>query len=91
MNTNKIFARAFNFFRHWKVRETRVTLIEKLDTGGVGSLFDIQKECERRGLPLSFHVVRHGDYEVSLRNLPGLCAFYQKGILHGHFRSYIFK
>ena len=54
MNTNKIFARAFNFFRHWKVRENRVTLIEKLDTGGVGSLFDIQKECERRGRPCLF-------------------------------------
>lgn len=90
MNTNKIFARAFNFFRHWKVRENRVTLIEKLDTGGVGSLFDIQKECERRGLPLSFHVIRHSDYEVSLRNLPGLFALFTKKAYYMATSAHIF-
>lgn len=90
MNTNKIFARAFNFFRHWKVRENRVTLIEKLDTGGVGSLFDIQKECERRGLPLSFHVIRHGDYEVSLRNLSGLFALFTKKAYYMATSAHIF-
>lgn len=90
MNTNKIFARAFNFFRHWKVREDRVTLIEKLDTGGVGSLFDIQKECERRGLPLSFHVIRHADYEVSLRNLPGLFALFTKKAYYMATSAHIF-
>lgn len=90
MNTNKIFARAFNFFRHWKVREDRVTLIEKLDTGGVGSLFDIQKECERRGLPLSFHVIRHEDYEVSLRNLPGLFALFTKKAYYMATSAHIF-
>lgn len=90
MNTNKIFALAFNFFRHWKVRENRVTLIEKLDTGGVGSLFDIQKECERRGLPLSFHVIRHGDYEVSLRNLPGLFALFTKKAYYMATSAHIF-
>ncbi|HIX73339.1 MAG TPA: aminoacyl-tRNA hydrolase [Candidatus Anaerobutyricum stercoripullorum] len=90
MNTNKIFAAAFNFFRHWKVREDRVTLIEKLDTGGVGSLFDIQKECERRGLPLSFHVIRHADYEVSLRNLPGLFALFTKKAYYMATSAHIF-
>ena len=76
MNTNKIFAQVFNFFRHWKVKENRVTLIEKLDTGGCGSLFSIKEECERRGLPLSFHVIRHSDYDVSIRNLPGLVRLF---------------
>ena len=90
MNTNKIFAAAFNFFRHFRVREERVTLIEKLDTGGVGSLFDVQKECERRGLPLSFHVIRHADYEVSLRNLPGLFALFTKKAYYMATSAHIF-
>ena len=90
MNTNKIFAAVFNFFRHFKVREDRVTLIEKLDTGGAGSLFDIQKECERRGLPLSFHVIRHADYEVSLRNLPGLFALFTKKAYYMATSAHIF-
>lgn len=90
MNTKKIFAAAFNFFRHFKVREDRVTLIEKLDTGGAGSLFDIQKECERRGLPLSFHVIRHADYEVSLRNLPGLFALFTKKAYYMATSAHIF-
>lgn len=90
MNTNKIFAAAFNFFRHFKVREDRVTLIEKLDTGGAGGLFDIQKECERRGLPLSFHVIRHADYEVSLRNLPGLFALFTKKAYYMATSAHIF-
>lgn len=90
MNTNKIFAAVFNFFRHFKVREDRVTLIEKLDTGGAGGLFDIQKECERRGLPLSFHVIRHADYEVSLRNLPGLFALFTKKAYYMATSAHIF-
>ncbi len=76
MNTNKIFGLVFNFFRHWKVKEGRVTLIEKLDTGGCGSLFSLQEECERRGLSLCFHVIRHSDYDVSLKNLPGLIRLF---------------
>ena len=48
MNTNKIFAAAFNFFRHFKVREDRVTLIEKLDTGGAGG-FLIYRRSVRGG------------------------------------------
>lgn len=78
MNTNKVFAQCFNFFRRFKVKENRVTLIEKLNTGGTGSLFAIQNECERQGLPLEFHVIRHSDYKVSVGNLPGLIRLFTK-------------
>lgn len=90
MNTNKIFAQVFNFFRHWKVKENRITLIEKLDTGGCGSLFSIKEECERRGLPLSFHVIRHSDYDVSLGNLPGLVKLFTYKAYMMATSSYIF-
>ena len=47
MNTNKIFAGFFNFFRKWKVKKNQITLVEKLNTGGTGSLFEIKNECEK--------------------------------------------
>lgn len=90
MNTNKIFAQVFNFFRRWNVKENRVTLIEKLDTGGTGSLFEIKRECERRGLALEFHVIRQADYEISLRNVPGLFALFTKKAFYMATSSYIF-
>lgn len=90
MNTNKVFAQVFNFFRRWKVKENRVTLIEKLDTGGTGSLFEIKRECEKRGLALEFHVIRHADYETSLRNLPGLLALFTKKAFYMATSSCIF-
>lgn len=90
MNTNKVFAQVFNFFRHWKVKENRVTLIEKLDTGGNGSLFEIKKECEKQGMALEFHVIRQADYETSLRNLPGLFALFTKKAFYMATSSHIF-
>ena len=76
MNTNKIFAGCFNFFRKWKVKKNQITLIEKLNTGGTGSLFEIKNECEKRGLPFHFNIITHADYEVSLRNLGGLLKLF---------------
>lgn len=40
LNTNKIFAGCFNFFRKWKVKKNQITLIEKLNTG-------VQEACLR--------------------------------------------
>ena len=76
MNTNKIFAGFFNFFRKWKVKRNQITLVEKLNTGGTGSLFEIKKECENRGLPFHFNIIRHTDYELSPRNLGGLIKLF---------------
>ena len=76
MNTNKIFAGCFNFFRKWKVKKNQITLIEKLNTGGTGSLFEIKNECEKRGLPFHFNIITHADYEVSPRNLGGLIKLF---------------
>ena len=76
MNTNKIFARVFRLFRRFKPKKNRVTLIEKLDTGGTGSLFALRRECERQGLDYEFHVIRQKDYELSLSNLPGLIRLF---------------
>ena len=76
MNTNKIFAGCFNFFRKWKVKKNQITLIEKLNTGGTGSLFEIKNECEKRGLPFHFNIITHADYEVSPRNLGGLLKLF---------------
>lgn len=90
MNTNKIFAGMFHFFRHFKRKENKVTLIEKLDTGGCGSLFSIKEECENRGLPLTFHVINHKDYEVSLSNLPRLFWLFTVKAYHLATSSYIF-
>ena len=76
LNTNKIFAGCFNFFRKWKVKKNQITLIEKLNTGGTGSLFEIKNECEKRGLPFHFNIITHADYEVSPRNLGGLLKLF---------------
>ena len=45
MNQNKIFAWCVNLFRIFPVRKNRITMIEKLDTGGSGSLHEVEKEC----------------------------------------------
>lgn len=76
MNTNKIFAGCFNFFRKWKVKKNQITLIEKLNTGGTGSLFEIKNECEKRGLPFHFNVITHADYEVNPHNLGRLIKLF---------------
>lgn len=49
LNTNKIFAGCFNFFRKWKVKKNQITLIEKLNTGGTGSLFEIKTSVKKEG------------------------------------------
>lgn len=90
MNTNKIFAGCFNFFRKWKVKKNQITLIEKLNTGGTGSLFEIKKECERRGLPFHFNIITHADYEVSPRNLGGLIKLFTIKAFRMATSSYIF-
>lgn len=76
LNTNKIFAGFFNFFGKWKVKKNQITLVEKLNTGGTGSLFEIKNECEKRGLPFRFNIITHADYEVSPRNLGGLLKLF---------------
>lgn len=76
MNTNKIFASCVNFFRRWRVRNNRITLIEKLNTGGTGSLYEIKRECERRGLPFTYNIITQGDYAVTPRNIPGLVRLF---------------
>lgn len=76
MNTNYIFGRCVDFFRHFKVKKNQITLIEKLDTGGTGSLFTIRRECERRGLPFSYNVITHKDYEVKPCNIFGLVRLF---------------
>ena len=50
--------------------------MEKLNTGGTGSLFEIKNECEKRGLPFHFNIITHTDYEVSPRNLGGLLKLF---------------
>lgn len=76
LNTNKIFAGFFNFFGKWKVKKNQITLVEKLNTDGTGSLFEIKNECEKRGLPFRFNIITHADYEVSPRNLGGLLKLF---------------
>ena len=76
MNTNYIFARCVNFFRRFPVRGKQITLIEKLDTGGTGSLFSIRDECERRGYSFSYNLITHADYEVRPGNLFGLIRLF---------------
>uniref|UniRef100_UPI003FED741C CDP-glycerol glycerophosphotransferase family protein n=1 Tax=Anaerobutyricum hallii TaxID=39488 RepID=UPI003FED741C len=58
------------------MKKNQITLIEKLNTGGTGSLFEIKNECEKRGLPFHFNIITHADYEVSLRNLGGLLKLF---------------
>mgnify|MGYP000618210761 CR=1 FL=1 len=38
-----------NFFRKWKVKKNQITLIEKLNTGGTGSLFEIKTNVKKEG------------------------------------------
>ncbi|MBR5047022.1 MAG: aminoacyl-tRNA hydrolase, partial [Eubacterium sp.] len=90
MNTNKIFAGAFRLFRRCKVKKNKITLIEKLDTGGTGSLYAIRKECIRRGLDYDFHVITHKDYEVRLSNLLGLIRLFTAKVYHLATSAYVF-
>ncbi|MBQ9157060.1 MAG: aminoacyl-tRNA hydrolase [Eubacterium sp.] len=76
MNTNRIFARFVDFFRHFKVKENQITLIEKLDTHGTGSLYSLRDECERRGLPFSYNVITQEDYQVRPGNIFGLVRLF---------------
>ncbi len=90
MNSNQIFAWCFNFFRKWKVRKNQITLIEKLNTGGNGSLFEIKKECEKRGLPFRFNIIRHADYELRPGNLGRLVRLFTKKAFRMAVSSHIF-
>lgn len=76
MNTNYIFARFVNFFRRFPVNKKQITIIEKLDTGGTGSLFSIRDECERRGFDFSYNLITHADYQVRPGNLFGLIRLF---------------
>lgn len=76
MNTNRLFAGCVNFFRKWKVKKNRVTLIEKLPTGGTGGLYEIVRECRRRDCGFRFQVISHRDYQLKLSNLPGLIRLF---------------
>lgn len=90
MNTNKIFADVVNIFRKCKVKKNRVTLIEKLDTGGCGSLFALKEECQRREKDYEFLVIKHSDYDVGVRNLPALLKLFTKKAYWIATSSYIF-
>ena len=90
MNTNKIFAGVFRLFRRCKIKQNKITLIEKLDTGGTGSLFSIMEECRRRGLDYDFHVINHRDYETRLSNLPGLIKLFTVKVYHLATSAYVF-
>jgi len=76
MNTNYIFAKCVNIYRRFKVNSRQITLIEKLDTGGRGSLFSLRDECLRRGFPFSFNVITHRDYELRPGNILGLIRLF---------------
>lgn len=90
MNPNKIFAWCFNFFRRWKVKENQITLIEKLNTGGTGSLFELKAELERRGKPFSYNIITHADYEVRPGNIKRLFLLFTRKAYRMATSSYIF-
>ncbi len=90
MIANKIFAAFYRFFRKWKVEEGRVTLIEKLNTGGTGSLYEVKRECERRGYDFSWNVISHRDYELRPSNLLRLLRLFTVKAFRMATSSYIF-
>ena len=90
MNTNKIFAKVFQFFRHFKVKKNKITLIEKLNTGGTGSLYAIRHECKKRGLDYDFHIISYKDYEMKFSNLFGLIRLFSSKVYHLATSSYVF-
>ena len=90
MNTNKVFARFFNFFRRYQVRENRITLIEKLNTSGTGSLYELQKECRRRGFDFEYNVITQADYALKLSNLPGLLRLFTWKVYRMATSSHVF-
>ena len=90
MIANKIFAAFYRFFRRWKVVKGRVTLIEKLNTGGTGSLYEVKRECERRGYDFSWNVITHRDYELRPSNLIRLLRLFTVKAFRMATSSYIF-
>ena len=91
MNTNYIFAWCVNIFcRFFKVREKQITLIEKLDTGGTGSLFSVRDECVRRGLPFTYNVITRKDYELKPGNIIGLIRLFTVKAFRMAVSSHIF-
>lgn len=90
MNTNKIFATVFRLFHKCGIKKNKVTLIEKLNTGGTGSLYAIEKECRKRNLPCDFHVISHKDYEMKPSNLFGLIRLFTVKVYHMATSEYIF-
>lgn len=77
MDTNRIFAGFYNFFTRFGVKKNRITLIEKLNTGGTGNLFSVRDEIQQRG-DYEFNVITHKDYEVSLKNLGRLFSLFTR-------------
>ncbi len=90
MNTNKIFGTVFGLFRKCKIKKNKVTLIEKLDTGGTGSLYAIEQEFRKRGDDYSFHTIHHRDYELKVSNLFGLIRLFTAKIYHLATSEYVF-
>ena len=90
MSPNKVFAAFYRFFRRYKVRENRVTLIEKLNTGGTGGLYEVKGECERRGYNFQYNVITHKDYEVRPSNLFRLLWLFTVKAYRMATSSYIF-
>ena len=90
MIANKIFAAFYRLFRCRKVVKGRVTLIEKLNTAGTGSLYEVKRECERRGYDFSYNVITHKDYEVRLSNVFRLLYLFTVKAYKMATSSYIF-
>lgn len=76
MNTNRIFAQCVNFFRRFKVHEKRITIIEKLNTGGTGGLFEVKKEFLKRRLHFEYNTIKHSDYNTNIGNFFGLIKLF---------------
>ena len=90
MIANRIFAACCRFFRRWKPLPGRVTLIEKLNTGGTGSLYEVKRECDRRGYDFSYNVITHRDYEVRPSNIFRLLRLFTVKAYRIATSSYIF-
>ncbi len=90
MIANRIFAACCRFFRRWKPLPGRVTLIEKLNTGGTGSLYEVKRECDRRGYDFSYNVITHRDYEVRPSNIFRLLRLFTVKAYRMATSSYIF-
>ncbi len=70
MNKNKIFAKCCNLYgKLSKVKDNRVTLIEKYNTGFTGNLKDVHDEILRRDPNTDFNIIYHHDYSGGVKGM----------------------